>query len=96
MRRMISMLATVTVSVLLSAFSLMAAEADVANDAVRDECLLSAVKCEQSVDSIQMRIERLNNEISKGTDVYTVDELNVLKRKLEEINKHLDTIMSGG
>lgn len=96
MRRVTSMLTILAASFLLSGSILMAAEADIANDAQKDECLLASMNCAQSVDSIQMRIERLNNEISKGTDVYSSDELNVLKSKLEDINKQLDVILSGG
>lgn len=95
MRRMTTMLTILAASFLLSGSTLMAAEADLANDAQKNECLLVSMNCAQSVDSIQMRIERLNNEISKGTDVYSIDELNLLKGKLEEINKQLDTIISG-
>ena len=82
MRRMTSMLTILAAAVLLSGSTLMAEDAVYDNDAGKDECLLLAMNCAQSVDSIQMRIERLNNEIAKGTDVYTRDELNVLKRKL--------------
>lgn len=95
MRRLTSMLTILAASVLLSSSTLMADDAEYDNKAGKDECLLLAMNCDQSVDSIQMRIERLNNEIAKGIDVYTRDELNILKRKLEEINKDLETIVSG-
>jgi len=73
----------------------MAADEGYGTNEGKDECLLVAWNCAQSVDSIQQRIERLSNEIAKGTAVYTKDELNTLKRKLEEINKDLETITEG-
>lgn len=96
MRRMTSMLTILAAAGLLSGSTLMADDANYDSNAGKDECLLLAMNCEQSVDSIQMRVERLNKEIAKGADVYTRDELNVLKRKLEEVNKQLETIISGG
>lgn len=59
----------------------------------KDECLLAAKNCGNRVVSIQDKIERLKGEIAKGTKVYTPEELNVLKQKLEEVNKTLDFLM---
>jgi hypothetical protein len=96
MRRLTTVLTVLAASVLLTGSTLMAADnEEYGKDQGKDECLLVAVNCAQSVDSIQMRIERLGNEIAKGTAVYTVDELNILKRKLEEINKDLETLTTG-
>jgi hypothetical protein len=53
----------------------------------KDECLLVAMNC--STDSIQQRISRITKEISRGTDVYTKDELRVLQRELDDYNKSL-------
>jgi hypothetical protein len=56
----------------------------------KDECLLVAKNCPPEMASVQHRINRLNAEIAKGTDVYTPAELNVLNEKLnaayEELN----------
>ena len=95
MRRLTTVLTVLAASVLLTGSTLMAADKEYGNDQGKDECLLVAVNCAQSVDSIQMRIERLNNEIAKGTAVYTFDEVNILKSKLEEINKELETLTTG-
>jgi hypothetical protein len=58
--------------------------------AKKDECLLVAKNCPPEMASVQHRIDRLNAEIAKGTDVYTPAELNVLQDKLnaayEELN----------
>jgi hypothetical protein len=50
----------------------------------KDECLLVAMNCPPGGFSGQQKIDRLNTEISKGTDVYTEDELRVLKDKLDD------------
>jgi len=55
--------------------------------APKDECLLVAMNCKDNVDSVQQRIDKLQNEIGKGTAVYTADELRILNRKLDEANK---------
>ena len=56
----------------------------------KDECLLVARNCPPDMASVQYRIDRLNTEIAKGTDVYTPSELQVLHDKLnaayEELN----------
>ena len=55
----------------------------------KDECLLVSMNCPPEGMSGQQRIDRLNREISKGTDVYTEDELKVLKEKLNDANREL-------
>jgi hypothetical protein len=59
----------------------------------KDECLLAAMNCPPEGISGQQRIDRLNREISKGRDVYTEDELRVLKEKLNDANKELHDII---
>jgi hypothetical protein len=95
------MLTILAATVLLSGSTLMANEGGVANtpamgpDAGKDTCLLVAMNCSGSVDDIQASIQRLNKEIAKGTDVYTRDELNILRRKLDDVNKQLESIVNG-
>lgn len=98
MRRLASLLTILAASAVLTGSTLMAAERmeNAAPDNGKDVCLLTAFNCANEVDSIQMRIDRLNKEISKGTDVYTRDELNVLKNELEDTIKNLESIVSGG
>jgi TolA-binding protein len=62
----------------------------------KNECLLVSMNCENQVDTIQQRIDRIKGEISRGTDVYTNDELRRLNRELEEANKTLDGLSAGG
>jgi hypothetical protein len=58
----------------------------------KDECVLIARECGSSVQSIQDKIERLQREIARGTAVYTPEELNLLKHRLDEVNKVLDML----
>jgi hypothetical protein len=60
----------------------------------KNECLLVAQNC--PTDSIQERIQRIQGEIGKGTDVYSADELRRLNRQLEEAEKLLDYEMTNG
>lgn len=69
---------------------------DQGGQAGKNECLLVAMNCGNSVDSIQQRIERIKGEIDRGTDVYTKDELRRLDRQLDEYNKILHDMTFGG
>jgi peptidoglycan hydrolase CwlO-like protein len=62
----------------------------------KDECLLMAKNCNTQIDSIQQRIGRINHEISKGSAVYTRDELRKLNDQLEDANRTLELIQAGG
>jgi preprotein translocase subunit SecA len=59
----------------------------------RDECLLVARNCSDNVDSYQQRIERLNTEISKGTAVYTENELRILNQKRDAIYEQMRDLL---
>lgn len=54
-------------------------------EAQKDECVLASRNCRDQVDDIQTRIRRLNEEIGKGTAVYTPQELKKLQGKLAEV-----------
>jgi len=62
----------------------------------KDECLLLAKNCANETDTIQQKIERLHNEILKGSDVYTPDELNTLNRQLSDEYKNYYDLTKGG
>jgi hypothetical protein len=62
----------------------------------KNECLLVAKNCGDQVDTIHERIDRIKGEISRGSDVYTNDELRRLNRELEEANKTLEGLSFGG
>ena len=95
MRRLTSILTVLAAALLLNGSTVIAADEEYGTTEGKDECLLVSWNCAQDVDSIQQRIERFTNEIAKGTAVYTKDELNILKRKLEEISKDLETLTTG-
>jgi hypothetical protein len=86
--RNIAVLAAVT---LISALPVVAADTgmgmNAGDNAQKDQCLLVAQTCRDSVDSLQQRIDRLNREISKGTSVYTEQELMKLHFELRETMK---------
>jgi len=62
----------------------------------KDECLLAAKGCADEVDSIQKQMRKLQKEIRKGNRVYTPEELQTLKRKLQEANALLDDLNKPG
>ncbi|UFS70128.1 hypothetical protein LPW11_19915 [Geomonas sp. RF6] len=62
----------------------------------KDECLLAARGCANEVDSIQKQVKKLQKEIRKGDRVYTKEELQTLKRKLEEVNSLLADLNKPG
>ena len=55
----------------------------------KDECLLVASNC-RDLKPIEQKIERIKKEIGRGTDVYTNEELNNLKQKLDDEMKSLN------
>jgi len=59
----------------------------------KDECLLMVRRCGNSAISIQDRIERLKDEIAKGRAVYTLEELNNLQQKLDEVSRTLNFLL---
>jgi hypothetical protein len=63
---------------------------------VKDECLLASNNCKSDMKPIEQKIEKLRNEIGRGTTVYTNDELNKLKRELDDANKSLMEMYEGG
>lgn len=58
----------------------------------RDECLLASKNCMNQVDDIKKRIYKLNQEIKKGTRVYTPQELKKLQDKLHETSETLKSL----
>jgi hypothetical protein len=58
-------------------------------------CLLASEDCRNKAFTLQEKIRLLQNEITKGTRVYTPDEIRKLQDKLDEANKMLDVILYG-
>ena len=64
--------------------------------AEKDECLLASKNCMNQVDDIQKRIKKLDQEIKKGTRVYTPEELKKLQDKLTETQQVLKDLEKPG
>ncbi|MBJ6801659.1 hypothetical protein [Geomonas propionica] len=62
----------------------------------KDQCLLVAQTCRDSVDSLQQRIDRLHREIGKGTNVYTREELKSLEFQLRDAIQTMEVLTRGG
>jgi hypothetical protein len=50
---------------------------------VRNECLLYATNCATNFSTVHERVEELKREISRGLDVYTPGELQLLEDQLK-------------
>lgn len=59
----------------------------------KDECILNAKDCGDQALSLESKINRLKQEIAKGTKVYSPKELRKLKNKLEDANDILDELL---
>lgn len=58
----------------------------------KDQCLLASKNCQNSVDSLQQRIKKLNTELKKGTKVYTAEELKTLEQKVKDADDFLKSL----
>lgn len=102
MRYVIRKIALIAAALMIMAVPVLADEAapnPVREPAAQDgknECLLVAMNCESQVDSIQQRIDRIQNEINKGNAVYTNDELKRLEDKLDDARKTFEGLFTGG
>jgi len=94
MKRIAVVISTVAAAMMLTALPVLSAEHAMGNMDQKNECLLMSQKCADNVDSIQQKIKKLNNEIAKGTRVYTPAELKKLNDKLNDANQILDELMN--
>lgn len=85
---------TAVIAVAFMATLSMSADAQMTKEQ-KDECLLASKNCSNEVDSIQMKMKKLQAEIKKGKKVYNADELKKLQEKLKEANEILDTLQKG-
>ena len=90
MRRMLLVILFLMACMVGNVLPLLSEDDETAQKKEKHECLLISKECGLSAQSIQDKIERLNEEIAKGTTVYTQEELRVLKQKLEEVDNILD------
>lgn len=102
MRTIINKLSLIAATLIISAIPVLADDGMInsANEPAleggKNECLLVAMNCANEADSIQQRIDRLEKEISRGTDVYTNDELRKLERSLDDVKRDYELITKGG
>jgi TolA-binding protein len=102
MRCIIKKLSLLTAALMIAAVPALADEGSMGKkieqgqQVQKNECLLIAMNCADQVDTIQQRIERIKGEISRGSGVYTNDELRRLNRQLEDANKTLEDLSAGG
>jgi hypothetical protein len=96
MRRLTIFVPAILVSLLISVVPVLSAENRIVDESLlpkKDTCLLFARNCQDHAYVIQQRIDRLQGEIFKGTTVYTHDELNILRQKLNDANKALEFLI---
>ena len=87
-KRMLMFVATVFMMFTVPAFAQMTKDQ-------KDECLLASKNCVNQVDDIQAKMRKLDNEIKKGTRVYTPEELKKLEYKLKETQDMLNIMLRG-
>lgn len=96
-KRVFLLFSVVAVTLLFTSGSVYSDETGATESSVqrqqKDECLLLAIKCGTSIVSIQDKIEKLKDEIAKGKTAYTAEELNKLKKQLEDVSKTLDYLL---
>ena len=87
-----------TMIMLLAMFSLTVAVPVFAAEMTKEqknECLLASKACANAVDTIQVKVKKLQAEVKKGK-VYSPDELKKLEAKLKEAEALLDSLMKPG
>lgn len=62
----------------------------------KNRCLLYGEECPDRKDTILELIDKLREEIAKGSDCYTPEELRRLQQKLEDYEFLLDQLLYRG
>lgn len=99
MRRLLAGVSAAALSLLVATVPLIAAENSKKEELLipkKDQCLLFAKNCDDNAYVIQQRIDRLRNEIQKGSSVYSNEELNILKKRLNDSEKAMEFIVNEG
>ena len=99
MRKLSIFVSALVGSLLIAVAPVLSAENAIKDESLtpkKDLCLLLTKNCQDNAYVLQQRIDRLRGEIYKGTTVYTHDELNILKNKLDDANKALEFVYSEG
>lgn len=93
MRTIINKLALIAATLIISAIPILADDGMInpANEPAleggKNECLLVAMNCTGEVDSLRNKIDRIQKEIDRGSNVYNNEELNILRNKLDEATR---------
>jgi len=101
MRHVIRKIVLLSAALMITVLPVMAGDGavrqgiDPAQQGEKNECLLVAMNCGNQVDSIQQRIERIQQEIGRGSAVYTNDELRRLQGQLDDANRTLNELTVG-
>lgn len=78
--------------IILSAVTLFAAVPAFA-DHVKDKAVHQGIQeCAIQAESIQQKIKRVQDEISKGSTKYSLDDIKKLEAKLKELNDQLEIL----
>ena len=70
------------------------AEEKTMTQAEKDECLLISKNCQNASLTLQEKMKKLQEEIKKGTKVYSAEDLKRLESKLKEAEQTLDYLMT--
>lgn len=60
------------------------------------ECETLLKECGREADTIQEKIQKLQNAVDNKKDAYTRDQLQTLKHRLEDAKKNLIDLEKGG
>jgi hypothetical protein len=92
-RNTVKKILSICCAVILSA-PLLVSAADLKTDAGKNPCILNSENCSGQIYSIQETITQLQNEVQKGTSVYSAGELSQLKAKLAEYQSFMTLMIS--
>lgn len=98
MKRMIKLAQLLSAALLIAAVPALADEGNMQEQRQgmeKNECLLVAMNCGSQVDTIQQRIVRIQNEMARGSAVYSQDELRRLNDQLRDANRMMENLIDG-
>ena len=93
MKRIAIVISFVAASILITALQALSVVAVIDNHGKslrKDECILLAKNCGDEAYTVDSKIEKIKEEIRKGTNVYTPEELELLNKKLNNLFKIKD------
>lgn len=75
-------------AVVLNALPALAQE----NPQEKYRCDVQAGNCVKRIDTIRLKMKKVESEIKKGNKGYTAEELNQIEQKLKEVDQLLDKL----